>query len=51
MIYLCDFVPETFKTGDYDNVEEVEWDDESAFVFVTMKIQRIILFNAQLDLY
>ena len=44
MIYLCDFVSETFKTGDYDNVEEVEWDDESAFVFVTMKMEAA--FNA-----
>jgi len=44
MIYLCDFVPETFKAGDYDDVEEIEWDDDSAFVFVTMKMEAA--FNA-----
>ena len=47
MIYLCEFVPEEFKEGDYDDVEDVDavgWDEESAFVFVTMKMEAA--FNA-----
>ena len=44
MIYHCDFVPESFNAGDYENVEDVEWDVETAFVFVTMKMEAA--FNA-----
>ncbi len=47
MIYVCDFVPEVFKVGDYDdveNIDDVRWDEELAFVFVTMKME--VAFNA-----
>ena len=40
-------MPEEFKEGDYDDVEDVDavgWDEESAFVFVTMKMEAA--FNA-----